>query len=81
MIDRDSCRGSQKSHVDIKRETNPELFALVDAVVCGDDPRIKAGKPEPYIFLAAAEELGIPPTRCAQRNMTWSLVFLRAKMC
>jgi pseudouridine 5'-phosphatase len=54
---------SQKSHVAIKRDANTELFGLVDAVICGDDPRIKAGKPEPYIFLAAAEELGIDPLR------------------
>jgi HAD superfamily hydrolase (TIGR01509 family) len=34
-------------------------------VICGDDPRIARGKPEPDIFLLAASELGTPPAACA----------------
>jgi pseudouridine-5'-monophosphatase len=33
-------------------------------VVCGDDPRVRALKPAPDIFLAAAAKLDIPPAAC-----------------
>jgi beta-phosphoglucomutase-like phosphatase (HAD superfamily) len=33
-------------------------------VVCGDDPRVRNGKPAPDIFLAAAADLGAPPETC-----------------
>jgi beta-phosphoglucomutase len=33
-----------------------------DAVASGDD--VRAGKPDPQIFLLAAERLGVPPNRC-----------------
>jgi pseudouridine-5'-monophosphatase len=39
-------------------------FDLFDAVVCGNDPRVKAKKPAPDIFLVAARELGVEPHRC-----------------
>ncbi|MEJ5171927.1 MAG: HAD-IA family hydrolase [Fimbriimonadales bacterium] len=40
----------------------PTLIELFDANVCGRDfPR---GKPDPAIFLAAAEGLNLPPARC-----------------
>lgn len=39
--------------------------SVFDAVVLGDDPRIRAGKPAPDIFLCAAAELGLAPERCA----------------
>jgi pseudouridine-5'-monophosphatase len=39
-------------------------FELFDAVVCGDDPRVRAKKPSPDIFLVAAGELGATPARC-----------------
>ena len=39
-------------------------FALFDAVVCGDDPRVLAKKPAPDIFLVAARELGASPAQC-----------------
>lgn len=41
-----------------------DWFGAFSAVVCGDDPRIKALKPAPDIFLVAAEELGAPPELC-----------------
>lgn len=39
------------------------VFPRMDAVVTGS--MIENGKPAPDIFLAAARELGIPPTQCA----------------
>lgn len=54
---------SEASQVLLKRAANEDLFALVDTVVCGDDARIKAGKPAPDIFLVAAAEINIPPSR------------------
>jgi pseudouridine-5'-monophosphatase len=39
-------------------------FALFQAAICGDDPNVRAGKPAPDIFLAAAGALGAPPERC-----------------
>jgi pseudouridine 5'-phosphatase len=35
-----------------------------DAIVCGDDPRLKNPKPAPDIFLLAAQELRADPARC-----------------
>ena len=55
--------GSQAKHVDLKRMGNAALFDLVDAVVCGDDPRVQRGKPHPDIYLAAAARIGVDPTR------------------
>jgi pseudouridine-5'-monophosphatase len=40
-------------------------FTSFGAVVCGDDPRVRALKPAPDIFLAAASALGIPASDCA----------------
>jgi pseudouridine-5'-monophosphatase len=39
-------------------------FELFDAIVCGDDPRVRELKPAPDIFLAAAGDLGADPSRC-----------------
>jgi pseudouridine-5'-monophosphatase len=41
-----------------------DWFHLFDAIVCGDDPRVRAKKPSPDIFLAAAEDLGAVPSQC-----------------
>jgi pseudouridine-5'-monophosphatase len=40
------------------------FFARFGAVVCGDDPEVKAFKPAPDIFLAAAARLGKSPSEC-----------------
>ncbi|KAI8852497.1 HAD-like domain-containing protein [Chytridium lagenaria] len=43
----------------LKAKNNQNLFKLFDGhITCGDDHRIKAGKPAPDIFLTAAEKLG-----------------------
>ena len=44
-----------------KREWIKEDF---DAIILGDDPRIKKGKPAPDIFILAAKEIGLEPKDC-----------------
>jgi len=46
-----------------KLKNQPFLHRL-DALVCGDDPRLKAPKPAPDIYLLAASELGADPSTC-----------------
>jgi pseudouridine-5'-monophosphatase len=41
-----------------------DWFDVFDAIVCGDDPRVRELKPAPDIFLAAAASLGVPPAEC-----------------
>jgi pseudouridine 5'-phosphatase len=49
---------------EVKVERHREWFSIFTAVVCGDDPRVRRGKPAPDIFLAAAERLGAAPETC-----------------
>jgi pseudouridine-5'-monophosphatase len=49
---------------ELKTRRHRDWFALFDAVVLGDDPRIARGKPAPDIFLLAAAELGAAPADC-----------------
>jgi pseudouridine-5'-monophosphatase len=41
-----------------------DWFSVFDAIVVGDDPRVKKGKPAPDTFLVAAGELGMKPEEC-----------------
>ncbi|CAH8521810.1 unnamed protein product [Schistosoma turkestanicum] len=48
--------------LDQKMRNHQSLMAKISHSVCsGDDPSIKHGKPEPDIFLAAADRFRIPP--------------------
>ncbi|KAJ3086380.1 Pseudouridine-5'-phosphatase, partial [Quaeritorhiza haematococci] len=49
---------SHKSAFKLKSSENQPLFSLFDGhIICGDDPRIKKGKPAPDLFLEAARQL------------------------
>jgi pseudouridine-5'-monophosphatase len=47
---------------ELKIKNNMELFNLFDAIVLGDDPLVKKGKPAPDIFIEAAKRLGFEPS-------------------
>ncbi len=55
---------SERRLFERKTENHGAWFSLFDAVVCGSDERLRAGKPAPDIFLLAASELGAPPRDC-----------------
>ena len=55
---------SERHLFDLKTQRHVEWFAIFRAVVTGDDPRVKAGKPAPDIFQRAAEDLGVEPADC-----------------
>ena len=48
----------------IKAAPHRGWLAMFGAAVCGDDPRVARPKPAPDIFLAAADDLGVPPASC-----------------
>jgi pseudouridine-5'-monophosphatase len=48
----------------LKTERHRDWFTMFSAVVLGDDPRLRRGKPAPDIFFLAAEDLGADPARC-----------------
>ena len=48
----------------IKAAPHRGWLAMFGAAVCGDDPRVARAKPAPDIFLAAAEDLGVPAASC-----------------
>ena len=52
------------SHYDafvLKSQNHKELFDLFDGhIICGDDERVKRGKPNPDIFQEAAKMIGAP---------------------
>jgi len=56
---------SEKRLLEIKISRHREWFSLFSAVIAGDDPRVRSGKPAPDIFLRAAGDLGVDPADCA----------------
>jgi pseudouridine-5'-monophosphatase len=48
----------------VKTQLHQAWFSTFDKVVCGDDPRVKKGKPAPDIFLVTAQELHADPADC-----------------
>uniref|UniRef100_K3WEG4 Uncharacterized protein n=1 Tax=Globisporangium ultimum (strain ATCC 200006 / CBS 805.95 / DAOM BR144) TaxID=431595 RepID=K3WEG4_GLOUD len=48
---------SSSMAVAVKRKYHDELFSYFSVIVCGNDPEVKRGKPEPDIFLLAAKRL------------------------
>jgi len=55
---------SSRALFDLKTTGHRAWFAEFAAIVLGDDPRVRAGKPAPDIFLVAAAELGVAPAAC-----------------
>ncbi|RMF24234.1 MAG: HAD family hydrolase [Deltaproteobacteria bacterium] len=55
---------SESRLLECKISAHEQWFALFDAIVAGDDPRLARGKPAPDIFLLAAEDAGVPPSKC-----------------
>ncbi|KAF9572498.1 glutathione synthase, partial [Lunasporangiospora selenospora] len=48
---------SYRKNFNLKSMNNQPLFTLFDVIVCGDDPAIKNGKPNPDIFYVARDRL------------------------
>jgi pseudouridine-5'-monophosphatase len=55
---------SDRSHFELKTRRHLNWFKIFEAVVLGDDPAVRRGKPAPDIFLVAARRLGVSPSRC-----------------
>jgi beta-phosphoglucomutase-like phosphatase (HAD superfamily) len=56
---------SRSSGVEKKRQRhNDTIFSHMEAIVAGDDPAVKAGKPSPDIYLEAARRLNVDPADC-----------------
>ena len=55
---------SFKAVMEIKTQSHRELFSVFSGIVTGDHPAVKHGKPSPDIFLEAAKQLNLEPTRC-----------------
>lgn len=73
---------SYRPALEKKIENNQSLIRLFDTVICGDDERVKYGKPSPDIFLACAQKIGIPPRECLafEDTPTGTRAALRAGM-
>lgn len=55
---------SQQDAMEVKRMNNENIFSPMRAIVAGDDPAVRRGKPSPDIFLEAASRLGVEPSEC-----------------
>lgn len=55
---------SNRRNFEIKTRAHATWFSGFDAVVLGDDPEVREGKPAPDIFLVAAARLGARPEEC-----------------
>jgi pseudouridine 5'-phosphatase len=55
---------STRAMFDLKTTRHREWFCCFSAIVLGDDPRVRRGKPAPDIFLIAADALGAAPQDC-----------------
>lgn len=53
---------SVMKNIDLVLDSFPDIRALFSVIISGDDVHI--GKPNPEVFLKAAEKLHIPPSRC-----------------
>jgi pseudouridine-5'-monophosphatase len=49
---------------ELKTARHGDWFRVFQAIVLGDDARVRRGKPAPDIFLLAAAELGAEPASC-----------------
>lgn len=54
---------SDRQFFEAKTSHHP-WFSEFQAIVCGSDPEVKAHKPAPDIFLAAAKRLDVSPASC-----------------
>jgi pseudouridine 5'-phosphatase len=55
---------SSRAMFELKTMRHRDWFGCFSAIVLGDDPRIRHGKPAPDLFLVAARELGAEPSAC-----------------
>ena len=55
---------SSRRLFEMKTQSHRDWFALFETIVLGDDPRLRHGKPAPDIFLLAARDLAVEPSRC-----------------
>jgi pseudouridine-5'-monophosphatase len=55
---------SDGRNFELKITKHKEWVSIFQCCVMGDDPEIKKGKPEPDIFLIAAERIAAPPGQC-----------------
>lgn len=53
---------SPRDLLEAKKTGKDQFFAMFDALVCGDD--VRNGKPDPEIFLKAAQAIGADPANC-----------------
>ena len=55
---------SARKYFELKTSRHQEWFGHFNTVITGDEPGLKNAKPDPAIFLMAAERLGVNPENC-----------------